>query len=59
VHGDAAQVVVGGPDETGLLADQRRECGGVGDRVQEGLGAEVGADGVDGEPERGGQFDAL
>jgi hypothetical protein len=56
VHGNAPQVVVGGPDEAGLLADEGRQCRRVGDHVQEGLGAEVGTDGIDGEPERGGEL---
>jgi hypothetical protein len=56
VHRDAPQAIVGGPEEVSLLADQGGQGRGVDDHVQEGLGAEVGAGRVDGEPERGGEL---
>jgi hypothetical protein len=56
VYGDAPQTVVGRPQQPGLLADEGGKFRGVGDHVQEGLGAEVGADRVDGKTERGGQL---
>ncbi len=49
-HRDAPQVVAGRPDQGRVLAEEGRHRRGLGDRVQEGLDAEVRADRVHGEP---------
>src|SRR4051794_8971074 len=51
-HGDAAQVVLGGPQVTIPLADEGREGRGSGDLRELGLVAEDRACQVDREPER-------
>ncbi len=46
-QGDASEVVGGGPDEAQVLAHEGGQGRGVGDGVEEGVGAEVGAGRVD------------
>ncbi len=52
-HRDAAQTVVRGPDEAGVRTHEGGQGRGVGDGVEERVGAEVGAGRLDGEAELG------
>src|SRR5262249_54184546 len=51
VDGDAAHVVVGGAEVSGVLACEIRERRGLVEYVEQVLGAEVWADALDREPE--------